>query len=42
MLITICSKRLLKLAGWKTFPSYVTASHHAWLRWLLQSLRRLA
>ncbi len=36
MLITIKSKRLLRLTGWKrSTPSYVRAEHKLWWRWLI-------
>lgn len=33
MLITIRNPRVLAIFGWKTFPSYVTASHKLWWHW---------
>jgi hypothetical protein len=36
MLITIRSTWLLHLFGWRTYPSYVIASHKLWWKWLWQ------
>lgn len=41
MIFTIRSPWLLRLFGWKQhhpqcFPSYVTADHKLWLKWLLR------
>jgi hypothetical protein len=34
--LTVRWRWVLRLAGWKEFPSYVTAVPALWLRWILR------